>query len=782
MLTSNSCSDSTVPKPRLQLSPTIAYYIRKLLHLHLDCLRSVAIPGAALLADDFSNLDQVIVSLYPETQEINSIVHQLEQLTLSHEAISAQGARYLPEAKKVEEKIFWLLGYKRQNASHHGTILIVDDESLTPRLLANVLTRQGYEVCAVDQGQSALKLVQERLPDLILLDVMMPGIDGHEVCKRLKGDPRTQDIPILFVSGSESIAEKIRAFESGAADFLTKPLQLEEVIARIKHQLQLRDRQKSLVEQNLQLAQEVKERRQAEACYRNFFEKSVDGKFQATPDGRYLRVNSSLVTLLGYESPDALLAIANISHLYVQPDLRTELLTQVERCGTVSHFEVEMYRQDKTVIWVSKTVRAVRDDYDNLLFYEGSVKDITTRKQTALSQSQQLLHHLIDQTDALVFAKEYLQTDGSYVLMSRKFAAEFNIPFDRYHGKTDYDFFPQAIADSFRSSDRQVLEGGRSLQIEEVALYQGKPRTLLVTKFPLFNADGQPYAVCGIAMDIHDRKQAASALKASEQLLRQQVHYLETSLKTLHQTQARLFEQERLSSLRLMADIAEGIQKPISFIYAHLSLLSKIDADFSTEKLPKLATKMRRGASQISQLISALQNFSDLNAEEKKVDIHQCIDQSLLLLSPRFKTSLDLPAIEVVQSYEWLPEVKCSPSRLHLVFMHLLDNAIAALNTPNSLVSNSLVMPRKIEIRTEHLTAGAIAIHIIDNGCGIEAEHQSRIFEPFFTTKASKQSIGMGLAICHEIIVGRYHGQMCCTSVPGRTEFTIVLPVAEGQS
>ncbi|NJK53692.1 MAG: response regulator, partial [Leptolyngbyaceae cyanobacterium SU_3_3] len=226
------------------------------------------------------------------------------------------------------------------------------------------------------------------MPDLILLDVMMPGIDGHEVCKRLKVDPRTQDIPVLFVSGSEAIIEKIRAFESGAADFLTKPLHLEEVVARIKHQLQLRDRQKSLVEQNLQLAQEVKERRQSEACYRNFFEKSVDGKFQATPDGRYLRVNPSLVTLLGYESPEALLAIASTSRLYVQPSLHTELLSQVDRCGTVSSFEVEMYRQDQTVIWVSKTVRAARDDYGNLLFYEGSVKNITDRKQTATALNQ----------------------------------------------------------------------------------------------------------------------------------------------------------------------------------------------------------------------------------------------------------------------------------------------------------------------------------------------------------------------------------------------------------
>ncbi|NJK53691.1 MAG: hypothetical protein HC936_14405 [Leptolyngbyaceae cyanobacterium SU_3_3] len=116
MLPSNSCPDSTVSTPRLQLSPTIAYYIRKLLHLHLGHLRSVVIPGAALLADDFSNLDQVIVSLYLETQEINSIVHQLEQLTLSHEAISAQGARYLPEAKKIEEKIILAIGL--QTSAH----------------------------------------------------------------------------------------------------------------------------------------------------------------------------------------------------------------------------------------------------------------------------------------------------------------------------------------------------------------------------------------------------------------------------------------------------------------------------------------------------------------------------------------------------------------------------------------------------------------------------------------------------------------------------------------
>ncbi|KAM3100466.1 response regulator [Phormidesmis sp. 146-12] len=789
---------------RLQLSPSIAYYIRKLLYQNLAQLKSVVATGPALRADDFCDLDRVIVSLYLDTQEINSIIHQLEQLTLSHKALTTQGAIYLGDAQTIEEKIFWLLGYKLDRSTYLGTVLVIDDAPVDTRIVSIMLKRQGYQVCSATNGQMALKLLSEVVPDLILLDVMMPGIDGYEVCKRLKACPKTQDIPVMFLSSADVTSEKVRAFELGGADYITKPFRPDEVLARIKYQLQVRDRHKCLTEQSLRLEQEIKERRQAEECYRSFFEHSMDGKFQSTPDGRFLRVNPALAKFYHYESPDDLIAtIVNIEEqLYVQSDRRAEFIAQIEKMGTVSNFESQVRRKDGTVIWISENVRAIRDKYDNLLFYEGTVKDITAYKETelALDQNQQLLHHLIDNTNALIFAKEYLHTDGSYLLINRKFASEFDLDLNAYSGKTDYDLFPAAIAQAFRQADQRVLESRCPIQVEEVASYHGKLRTSLVIKFPLFNTDGQIYAVCGIATDIDDRKQAESALKSSERLLRQQTQHLQQTLITLQQTQTTLFQQEQLSSLRLIAGITEEIQTPINFIDSHLqwvdqqvqaivqllmqyqqtypdwmvkvSAPAKVDIDYLVQ-FPKLTTKLREGSRQIRQVASALWHFSDLDeVEEKVIDIHQCIDNSLLLLSHRLRQTPQHPQIEVIQAYDWLPEVKCYPGQLHQVLMHLLNNAIDAFDLPNCRPETLC----RITICTEQ-TGDAITIHISDNGCGIPLEIQPRIFEPFFTTKPDRQHCGMGLSICYQAIVIKHHGQIQCSSVWGEgAKFTIVLP------
>jgi PAS domain S-box-containing protein len=800
----SSFGSSALPDDQpLRLSLSIAYYIRKLLHQHLPQLKSVVAPGAALRADDFCDLDRVVASLYLDTPEINSVIHQLEQLTLSHEALTAQGARYLGDAQTIEEKIFWLLGYKLDRSTHCGIVLVIDDAPTDTRILSIALKRQGYQVYSATNGQMALKLLYEIVPDLILLDVMMPGIDGYEVCKRLKASPKTQDIPVMFFSGTDRAFEKVRAFELGGADYITKPFYPEEVLARIKYQLQVRDRHKRLVDQSLRLEQEIRERRQAEECYRSFFEHSMDGKFQSTPDGRYLRVNPALARFYRYGSPEELIAsIANIEEqVYVQSDRRAEFMTQIEKTGTVSNFESQVRRKDGTVIWVSENVRAVKDKYDNLLFYEGTVKDITGRKKTevALDQNQQLLHHLIDNTNALIFAKEYLHTNGTYLLINRKFASEFEVDLNTYQERTDYDLFPPAIAEAFRQADQQVLNCHCSIQIEEVAPYRGKLRTSLVTKFPLFNADGQVYAVCGIATDIHDRKQAESALQSSERLLRQQTQHLEQTLTTLQQTQTSLFQQEQLSSLQLIAGITEEIQAPISFIDSHLQWVDQqvqalvqlltqyqqtypdwmvkmsapptVDVDYLV-RLPKLTAKMKGGASRIHQVASALWNFSDLNeAEQKVIDIHHCIDNSLLLLSHRLRKTPQHSPIEVIQAYDWLPEVRCYPGLLHQAVMHLLNNAIDAFDTLDFTDSH------KITICTEQ-TADTIAIQISDNGCGIPLEIQPRIFEPFFTTKPDRQSCGMGLSICYQAIVVKHGGQIQCSSTPGEGSlFTIVLPL-----
>ncbi len=146
-----------------------------------------------------------------------------------------------------------------------GIILVVDDNAANLQVLSSFLDQSNFEVWATRSGEKAIqKLDDENLPDLILLDVMMPGMDGFETCKHLKSDPRIQDIPIIFMTALSDTAHKVKGLQLGAVDYITKPFQYEEVLVRIEHQLKLRNLTKTLIAKNAELQQAQTQLIQAE--------------------------------------------------------------------------------------------------------------------------------------------------------------------------------------------------------------------------------------------------------------------------------------------------------------------------------------------------------------------------------------------------------------------------------------------------------------------------------------------------------------------------------------
>jgi sigma-B regulation protein RsbU (phosphoserine phosphatase) len=138
-----------------------------------------------------------------------------------------------------------------------ASILIVDDTPANLRLLSQMLAEQGYHVRPVPDGPLALAAVQAELPDLILLDIRMPDMDGYQVCERLKADAQTRDIPIIFISALDATEDKVRAFQAGGVDYVTKPFQAAEVLARLETHLALRGLQKELLDANERMAREL---------------------------------------------------------------------------------------------------------------------------------------------------------------------------------------------------------------------------------------------------------------------------------------------------------------------------------------------------------------------------------------------------------------------------------------------------------------------------------------------------------------------------------------------
>ncbi len=144
--------------------------------------------------------------------------------------------------------------------AHDLLILIVDDNSNNLQVLGNMLSARGFKIALASNGQEALDFVEKQLPDLIFLDIMMPDINGFEVCKRLKSNEKFKDIPVLFISALSNPANKIKGFEAGGVDYISKPFSMAEVIARAKVHLNLKTSREECTRVNKVLIEEIKKK------------------------------------------------------------------------------------------------------------------------------------------------------------------------------------------------------------------------------------------------------------------------------------------------------------------------------------------------------------------------------------------------------------------------------------------------------------------------------------------------------------------------------------------
>src|ERR1035438_403911 len=145
----------------------------------------------------------------------------------------------------------------REHSLDVANILIVDDDAANLKLLEDMLRQQGYEVYSFPRGRLALAAAEQKPPDLILLDINMPEMNGYELCERLKSSAALSDIPVIFLSALSEIEDKLKAFQYGAVDYLSKPFRFEEVNARVETHLKLHELQRALKRQNERLEEAV---------------------------------------------------------------------------------------------------------------------------------------------------------------------------------------------------------------------------------------------------------------------------------------------------------------------------------------------------------------------------------------------------------------------------------------------------------------------------------------------------------------------------------------------
>jgi PAS domain S-box-containing protein len=284
-----------------------------------------------------------------------------------------------------------------------GVILIVDDNPDNLELLFFFLSDSDLTVLLATSGESAIKKVEEANPDLVLLDVMMPGIDGFETCRRLKANQSSKDIPVIFMTALSETVDKLRGFNLGAVDYLTKPIHEEELKARVKTHITLRNLNLSLVEQNKRLQEEIKKRQQKEEELRlsnQAIAASINGIVIADarePDMPIIYVNPAFERLTGYAVQEVV--GRNCRFLQgndtKQPALKE--LREALRDGTSCTVVLGNYRKDGTLFWNELSISPIYDSEGTLTHFVGIQMDITERKQ-----AQEALHDQQEQTEKLL--------------------------------------------------------------------------------------------------------------------------------------------------------------------------------------------------------------------------------------------------------------------------------------------------------------------------------------------------------------------------------------------
>jgi signal transduction histidine kinase/DNA-binding response OmpR family regulator len=692
------------------------------------------------------------------------------------------------------------------------TILVVDDNPDQLNLLMTILSIAGYQVSSVPNGKLALSTVESTLPDLILLDIMMPQMDGYEVCTQLKASSRTQNIPVIFMSALHEALDKVKAFEVGGVDYITKPFQMEEVVARVENQLRIHRLSKQLLAQNARLSEEICIRKRVEQA----LQESVERERAIAIAIQRMRQTLDIQTIF---------------------TATTHELRQLINCDRVA---VYRFNSDWSGEFVcesvgSEWISVVQEQTNNPDFTQQTLEDkhctVTTfdseaDEGSAFSHSSFVQDTYLQETQGGAYNRGATHTAVTDIYKAGFNACYINL-LERFQARA-YIIVP-------------IFLGSKLWGL--LAAYQNSgSRSWKTTEINVVLEIGNQLGVAIQQAELFAQIQRQSeALRQSEARFREKAQALELTLEELKRTQTQLIQNEKMSSLgQMVAGVAHEINNPVSFIYGNLTpardyfqdvlklievyqqtypdstpevqeVVEEIDLNFLVKDWHKLMDSMQIGAERIKEIVRSLLLFSRQNESElKPVDIHESIDSTLLILQHRLRAEGNRPEIKVIKDYAQLPLVTCYASQLNQVFMNLLSNAIDAIasrwdaSANDALEQKLEVRSQELEVRSQELdglpmitirtevsnqnnslnsdnctlNSSTVVIHITDNGMGMTEEVRQKIFDPFFTTKPVGNGTGLGLSISYQIVVENHNGNISCVSTPGQgAEFIVEIPV-----
>jgi len=297
-------------------------------------------------------------------------------------------------------------------------ILAIDDTPENLALLSQMLTEKNYKVRSVTKGSTAIRGAKAVPPDLILLDVKMPEMNGYEVCQHLKADDRTKDIPIIFISALGDVFDKVKAFQVGGVDYITKPFQVEEVLARLDTHLTIRNLQIKLEAQNNQLQQQIAERTAAEDKFTKAFRACPNPIAIATyATGQVLEVNNSFLQMSGYDAAEVI--NQNLDRLYSPSALAIyqQALQKIETQEFVRNIELNFSTKSGKIKTVLLSIESIKLDGAKCTLQ--ILNDITERKRLENEFISLVSHELRTPMTSTIGALDLLNSGQLGILSDR---------------------------------------------------------------------------------------------------------------------------------------------------------------------------------------------------------------------------------------------------------------------------------------------------------------------------------------------------------------------------
>jgi PAS domain S-box-containing protein len=635
-------------------------------------------------------------------------------------------------------------------------ILVIDDELIIRQTLKALLSREDVELLEAENGESGLKMAKDHQPDAILLDVLMPGINGFETCRQIRAIPALADIPIIMITALDDRASRLAGLTAGADDFLTKPFDNIEIQIRLKNIFRL-NRYRRLHE-TFELL------RSSENKYRSLFENSRDVIVITSREGQILDINAAGVDLFDYTKEE--LEQLNISDLYVDRSDRVALLRTLEKQNFVADHEVFFRRKDGGQVVCQETSVAQ-------LAADGSIETVQTIFRDVTLQ-RTIFQNLQD-SESRVRATFYAVTDGLITFDVTGAITDLNPAAEKIFGVSAGEvigsnisllipslsserfdlFFSQYLEDFYQESPEGTETSG---QRADGSIF---PVELAVNEF--FAANQQQFV--GMFRDITEKKAAEAELLKYREHLEELVEQQTKDL-LVAKDAAEVANKAKSSFL---ANMSHELRTPLNGILGYAQILRR-------DKTLNQAHRDSVGVIQHSgeHLLVLLNDILDLSKiEAGRMELYPTdfyLPYFLQELVDVFKNFARQKGIRF--AFEELTElptgVKGDEKRLRQVLNNLLSNAIKF--TEDGGVALKVGMERdKIRFQVE------------DTGVGIKEDELQYIFSPFQQvgeTQKMSEGTGLGLAISLRL-VQMMGGDLVVESIYGQGSifwFAIDLP------